>query len=400
MLVPTITHYYENDEYKKSRIVWTPEKVKRINEEIGEILFKPKFNDMIYPDNIKDIMQLMINQIKTKPINLLFFGSAGTGKTTSAEMISAETGKPFIYLTGSLGHKKIAEMLINAKENSIILIDEIHNIPEKVAEIIYPAIQNDEIYSEGKKVLLKNLMFIGTTTEPQKLPKPLLDRFKLIEFEELEQDKLIEVLKTKGFDDKTSNLMLNFTTNFRIINNLIELMKVYGEVNEDNLIKVFRLKRINIYSGMSDLQEKYLDILKKQKKAGLRSLAIQLRKSEDYIKLEIEPDLIRKGFVYVTSRGRELSPELADYGYDELKKEGEKHHAKYNKDNRDVAIQWLKEHEGITEKLGKRYFELVNMVAEMLNNGEVPDNIDFESFGDDVSIKESKKNNYEVLDEY
>jgi Holliday junction resolvasome RuvABC ATP-dependent DNA helicase subunit len=285
-------------------------------------------------------------------------------------------------------------MLLNAKDNAIVLIDEIHNLPEKVAEIIYPAIQDNEIYSNGEKIKL-NLMFIGTTTEPEKLPKPLLNRFKLIEFEELGIEKMREVLLKKGLIDEVINPLLNFTNNFRIINNVLDMMKLYGDFTELNLRKVFRLKKIDIYTGLSEYQEKYLEMLKNSEKPiGLRQIGLRLRKSEDYIKYEIEPDLIRKSMIFISSKGRELEPAMKQYGYEQLKKESEKHHAKFTQEDRKIAIEWLKDKKGITEKLGKRYLEVVNFVAEQIANGLIPDEVDLESFGTDVSIKESFENNY------
>jgi len=363
-------------------------------EKIGEILDKPSFSDIVYEENVKEAMSLIIKQVKEKPVNLLFYGNAGTGKTISAKMLAKETNKPFIYLTGTNSNKKIIKTLINAREGSIVLIDEIHNLPEKVAEIIYPAIQDNEIYIDGERKKL-NLMFIGTTTEPEKLPKPLIERFKCIEFEELSLEKMKEVFIKKGIKEEIISPLLNYTLNFRIINNLIETIKIYGEIDEINLRKVFHLKKINLYSGLSEYQEKYLDILKKSSKPiGLRSVGLKLRKSEDYIKYIIEPDLIRKSMIVITSRGRELEPSLKDYGYEQLKKESEKQHSRFTEEDRKVAINWLKDKEGITEKLGKRYLELVAFVAEQIHQGLIPDEADFQSFGIDKPIKESFKDNY------
>ena len=375
--------------------------VEEQTEPIGEIIFKPKFDDVVYSEKQKVFMQLILERLKQgERRNLLFSGMAGTGKTFSSKMIACETGKPFIYLNGAMSKRKIINLMRSAKDNAIILIDEIHNLPEKVAEIIYSAVEDNEIYDDGVRHLLKNMTFIGTTTEPERLPKPLQDRFMKIEFEEPDEETMQKILNKMGLDDKCVGLMINYTLNIRILKKLIEYMKLYGDLTEENLVKVFRLMKINIYNGLSDEQEKYVDYLKKIKKASLRNLSLVLRRSENYIKLEIEPDLIRKSMLIITSRGRELAPEFAGYGYEQLEKERDKSHSKYTKDNREVAINWLKEHEGITEKLGKRYLELVDVVAEMIANGEVPDTIDFESFSDDVSIRESKENNYEnVLEE-
>jgi Holliday junction resolvasome RuvABC ATP-dependent DNA helicase subunit len=396
-MVSDITDFYVNGIFQKRVVKTKPDEV---IEPVGEIINFPKFEDMVYEENVKDAINLILTRIKSGKINILLYGSAGTGKTATAQMFAVETTRPFIYLTGTQGTKKILKMLINAKENAIALIDEIHNLPEKVAEIIYPAIQDGEIYSEGKKIKLKNIMFVGTTTEPEKLPKPLLDRFQMIEFEELSPEKMKEVLIKKGCDKYVVDYLLNFTSNFRIINNLLEMIKMYGEINEMNLRKVFRLKKINLYSGLSDYQEKYLDILKKSDKpVGLRTIGLQLMKGEDYIKYEIEPDLVRKKMIVVTSRGRELEPSMKDYGYSQLKKESEKIHSKFTEEDRRMAISWLKEQKQITEALGKRYLEVVSSVAEMIHNGEIPDGVDWGSYADDIPVKQSMENNRGILEE-
>jgi len=381
---------YVNGEFVSRSETFIPEEV---CEPIGELINSPTFNDMIYPDNMSEAMKLMINKAKTENVNILFYGDAGTGKTTSAKMIAVETKRHFVYLTGSMGRNKIVQMLLNSKDNSIILIDEIHNLPEKIGEIIYPAIQDNEIYLDGEKKKL-NLMFIGTTTEPQELPKPLLARFKLIEFNEPDEEMMKKIL-LKRCSEEVINPLLNHTLNIRIINNLLDMMKMYGEINKENLIKVFRLKKINIYSGLSDLQDKYLAILKRASKPiGLRSLGLQLRKSEDYIKYEIESDLIRKDFVIITSRGREINPEFKDYGYEQLKKEGDKSHTEKTMTEIELAEEYLKSNPEIKNKFGKRYLELVNFIAQKIVEGVSPECIDWESFGNDCPISESFKNNY------
>jgi len=361
------------------------------DEKIGEILQYPKISDMIYKENIKEIMNLIIKKARKKRINLLLYGQQGTGKTTSAKMIACETNRPFIYINGNMTKKRIIDILLKAKENSIILVDEIHNISESIGEVIYPAIQDNEVYLDGKKIELE-LMFIATTTEPQELAKPLRDRFKEIELEELEKEQLKQVLKNKGCNDKVSDYLLNFTTNIRIINNLLEMINLYGDYTEENLIKVFRLKRINLYSGLSDIQEEYLKVVKRLKKVGCRIISLFLRKSEDYIKYEIEPDLIKKGYIIITSRGREISPDKIDVDFNF--KEIEVEDKKFKQDEREIAIRFLNEHQEIKQKFSKNYLELVNWLAEKIASGIMPDEIDVESWGNDKEFEDSFQDNY------
>jgi len=361
--------------------------------EVGEILNTPKFEDVVFNEKQANFMRLVLEKLKTERKNLLFSGQAGTGKTHSSKMIACETGKPFIYLNGAMSKRKIINLMLAAKKNAIILIDEIHNLPERVAEVIYSAIQDNEIYDEGERYQIKNISFIVTTTEPEKLPKPLLDRFMRIEFEEPNEETAKQILKKMGLDDKSISYMINYTLNIRVLKKIVEYMELYGDKNEENLMKVFRLMKINIYSGLSDEQEKYIDYLKSIGKASLRNLSLVLRRSENYIKLDIEPDLIRKGMILITSRGRELA-DFKDFSYDELKKESEKEHSEKTIDEIEIAHQFLKDNPKIKEKFGKRYMELVQFIADKIVKGISPDEIDFESFGADKRIEDSYQDNY------
>jgi len=386
-----IFDYYENGKFIKRKTIISPSTE---NFEVGTLLNGPSFEEVIYEDNVKEAIKLILEKLRTENFNILLYGNAGTGKTTTAKMLACETQRHLIYLTGSMAKKKINNMLLNAKENSIVLIDEIHNLPEKVAEIIYPAIQDNEIDIDGERKKLKDLCFIGTTTEPQSLLKPLRDRFKEIELEELSKDKLEELLKLRGCSEEITQLLLNYTTNTRVLNNILDTINLYGKINLSNLKKVFKLRGINIYSGLSKLQEKYLDILKEIKKASLRTLSLHLGKSSNYIMNEIEPELIKKKYILVTSRGRELNPEFADFSYENLKKESNRHHSKYSQNERELAIEYLNYNTQLKEKFGNRYFELVDFIAEKIAEGISPDLIDFASFGTDKKIKDSYFDNY------
>ena len=273
-------------------------------EKVGEIIDSPHFEDVVFSPKLSNFIKLVLEKLKKERLNLLFSGYAGTGKTYSSKMIACETGKPFIYINGAMSKNRIVELMLNAKENALVLIDEIHNLPEKICEIIYSAIQDNEIYDEGKRKPLGNISFIGTTTEPESLPKPLLDRFMRIEFEEPDEDSAKAILKKMGLADADISKMINYTLNIRILKKIVSYMEMY---DEDKLVNVFRLMKINVYSGMSDEQEKYINYIKSVGKASLRNLSLVLRRSDEYIKRDIEPDLIRKSLILITSRGRELN---------------------------------------------------------------------------------------------
>jgi len=276
-------------------------------EKIGEILNKPKFEDVVYSSKQEEFIKLVLEKLKKGEIlNLLFSGYAGTGKTYSAMMIAVETQRPFVYMAGNQSKLKVLEILNNLKDNCVVCIDEIHGMRDNVAEIIYPVIEYGELYIDGTKKPL-NAIFICTTTEPEGLPKPLQDRLMRIEFDEPTQDMTKKILKKMGLNNECITYLINYTLNIRILKKLIKYMDMYGKRDKENLVKVFRMMKINWKTGLSEEQEDYIKYLKKVEKAGVRNIALVLRRSENYVKLDIEQDLVRKGLIHISSKGRELT---------------------------------------------------------------------------------------------
>ncbi len=283
---------------------------KKNKNKIGEYLKTPKFEEVIYEDTFKEQLKAIIKKIKEgEEFNLLFDGVAGTGKTTTAKMIAVETNRPFVTLTGSSSNKKIIDILQNVKKKSIILIDEIHNLRENTAEIIYPAIQDKEIYFEGERIKLnKDIMFIGTTTDKSRLPKPLQDRFIILEFEEPNTENLKKILTKRNITPQAQELLLKYSHNVRRLNQIISLCKLYtNKVNKEIVLRIFKNLKIDAKTGLSKEQNQYIDYLKTHGKTSVRTLSQILRRPEGYIKNEIEPDLIRKELIKITPRGRELN---------------------------------------------------------------------------------------------
>jgi len=303
----TIKRIYQNGNLIKE-IKTQIEKVGETKRKIGEILLSPKFEDLIYSDRQKEFMQLVLKRLKMGiPLHLLFNGYAGTGKTYSAKMIACELEKPFVYLNGQMNQKKIRDIMLNLKDNAVVCIDEIHNLSEKVSEVIYPAIEYNELSLDGKTIKLNDPTFIGTTTEPEGLPKPLLDRLFRVEFEEPSDDLIKKILLKRGLEEDLINKMIKFSTNIRVLNKMIKLLDLYGSRTKENLFNVFKNMRINPNTYLTEEQEKYLNYLKNNGKSSLRTIALVLRVSEERLKYDTEPELIKKGLIKVTSRGRELA---------------------------------------------------------------------------------------------
>ena len=117
----------------------------------------------------------------------LLHGPPGLGKTTLAQIVSAElvvgfraTSGPVIARAGDL-----AALLTNLQPRDVLFIDEIHRLNPAVEEVLYPAMEDfqlDLIIGEGPsarsvRIDLPPFTLVGATTRAGLLTTPLRDRF-------------------------------------------------------------------------------------------------------------------------------------------------------------------------------------------------------------------------------
>src|SRR5947209_14920131 len=130
-------------------------------------------------------------KLKEPLSHILFDGPPGLGKTTFATVLPNELGTSIQMTSGPAltNPKDMMPFLTNAREGSILFIDEIHRMPRVVEEFIYPAMEDfriDIVLGEGinartLSIPLKRFTLIGATTRSGMLSGPMRDRFKMHE---------------------------------------------------------------------------------------------------------------------------------------------------------------------------------------------------------------------------
>lgn len=131
--------------------------------------------------------------IKNKSVpHCMFFGPAGSGKTTLAKVIANELQMDFYELDGaSLKVEEIRKIIANYKNGllkPLIFIDEVHRLSKTQQEILLIPMENQQA------------LIIGASTENPYfvLSSGIRSRSMLFEFYELKSDDLLELLiKTK-----------------------------------------------------------------------------------------------------------------------------------------------------------------------------------------------------------
>jgi Holliday junction DNA helicase RuvB len=158
---------------------------------VFENSLRPKIlADYVGQNTLKNNLRIAIESSKIRKDTLdhiLLHGSAGTGKTTLANIIALELSANLKISSGPALEKvsDIASILSNLKENDVLFIDEIHRLKSSVEEVLYTAMEDfaiDIIIGKGPsaramRINLPKFTLIGATTKISMLSSPLRDRF-------------------------------------------------------------------------------------------------------------------------------------------------------------------------------------------------------------------------------
>lgn len=130
--------------------------------------------------------------------HILFAAGPGFGKTSLAGIVANSLGIEYFELKMPIPERQFMRIVQRARAagRALVLLDEIHSAPNKFQEMLLPAIEDGYLQNAaGKAISVEGITFVGATTEPQKLIKPLIDRFKVTpHFEEYTDDELGHIL--------------------------------------------------------------------------------------------------------------------------------------------------------------------------------------------------------------
>jgi holliday junction DNA helicase RuvB len=117
------------------------------------------------------------------PHVLLASGYPGVGKTSMARLIALAMGKQIIEIVPPFNVHTLAEAAEMLDDGDILFIDEIHKLTDtgvKGAEILLKILEDKVVFlPNGDVIRLNDITIIGATTDVDKLPETVIDRFKI-----------------------------------------------------------------------------------------------------------------------------------------------------------------------------------------------------------------------------
>ena len=303
------------------------------NDEFESSLRPLYLKDYIGQSDLTSNLKIFIEAAKKRNETLdhvLLYGPAGLGKTTLAKIIANEMGANIKYCSGPSIEKvgDLASLLSTLEAGDILFIDEIHQIPRNVEEVLYSAMEdfvlqiiiNRDVNSKTIDIELPPFTLIGATTKAGCLSFPLRSRFGInikIDFysvEELtkimertseffnikiEENAAIEIAKRSRGTPRIANQLFKRIRDYFLVHNL-EIIDFENATKALNSLKIDEL-------GLNELDISYLQTLTKRFKGGpvgINTISSALGEDVNNIEDVCEPYLIKIGMIDRTAKGR------------------------------------------------------------------------------------------------
>ncbi len=309
----------------------------------NDITMRPKFLDEFVGQNdICKHLKIMIEAAKQRSQSvdhLLFAGPPGLGKTTLASIVANEMGAGFRVTSGPvlLRAGDLAALLNDLNDGDILFIDEIHRLARQVEEVLYPAMEDNQLdimigkgpTARSLRIELAKFTLIGATTRTGLLTSPLRDRFghiSHVDFYDLEDLMKIVLRAAKisqiEIDNKGAHeIALRSRGTPRIANRLFRRVRDFAQVKADGKItEDVATEALDMYGvdklGLDKVDREILEVLCVRfagQRVGLNTLAAAVSEETDTIEDVYEPFLLKLGLIDRTPRGRLATPKAFEH---------------------------------------------------------------------------------------
>ncbi|NLO97529.1 MAG: Holliday junction branch migration DNA helicase RuvB [Peptococcaceae bacterium] len=310
--------------------------LERSEDRENEALRPVKLADYIGQSRIKENLYVFIHAALSRGEALdhvLLYGPPGLGKTTLANIISAEMGVNIRTTSGPAIERPgdLAAILTSLEPRDVLFIDEIHRLSRTAEEILYSAMEDhclDIVIGKGPsarsiRLSLAPFTLIGATTRAGQLTSPLRDRFGVINRLEfyttdelkqivlraskilhikLDEEGAIEIAKRSRGTPRVANRLLKRVTDFA---------DFWGKEVIDFQVASLALDKLQVDPiGLDSLDLKVIEAIIKifdGGPVGLETLAATVGEEPETLEDVVEPFLLQCGFLQRTPRGRTVT---------------------------------------------------------------------------------------------
>ena len=252
----------------------------------------------------------------------LIDGPPGLGKTTIASAIAKEMDVNLYTVNAAniRSIKNIIPYLMGLEGRSVLFIDEIHRLPKLVEEFLYPVMEDYrmDILTDGKPETIDLPVFtlVGATTSGGSLSQPFYDRFVIKEHLQFYSAEELAKLAGSNADkigvDVSPEQMIQIARRSkgtpRILNARLQWYRNYTSFYEDKdytIDDIYNSQGID-ENGFDSNDNSYLEVLKKNRgnPLGIKSISSITGIAMETIENNIEPYMVRMGYVVRTPKGR------------------------------------------------------------------------------------------------
>ena len=311
-----------------------------------------EFKEFLGQPRVKKQLNIILNKKQIPHIGL--FAASGMGKTMLATLIAKNILAKLIYFNGtaiknsiSFVQKAYEANKVKSKHH-IIFIDEAHKLPKSIQENMLsilekPAIINclapksgrylkknalgehiPTMVTKGQTIevcLPDNISFILGTTHKGCLTNTILSRLEIVDFDEYPHSIVTLMLKQSNktkppiqqfYLEKISSISRNNRNAKRILESLesyINLTNIDPSGLTDKQFAEFcEIHKISPSDGCRSIDLIYMNTIAHYNVIGLKSLSSIIGISVEEIENTVEPWLLRRDYVKITPKGRELTP--------------------------------------------------------------------------------------------